>query len=129
MLDELERNLLELGLPEEAVTYRISEMRGSFLDARSGAYEPVADDMTCDPKDRHVLAAARHAVRSRGAMAPASSGDIGNRTALADSRFVRSTSSRLSAADIRHPVERPHAIHLTSLVRHSWSLDPGAAGS
>src|SRR6266700_253262 len=30
VLEELERNLLERGLPEEAVTYRIREMRRSF---------------------------------------------------------------------------------------------------
>lgn len=58
VLDELERNLLERGLPKEAVTYRIREMRRSFPDAEVRGYESLVDDMTCDPKDRHVLSAA-----------------------------------------------------------------------
>lgn len=58
MLDELERNLLERGLPKDAVAYRIREMRRSFPDAEVRGYESLTDSMTCDPKDRHVLAAA-----------------------------------------------------------------------
>lgn len=33
-------------------------MRRSFPDAEVHGYEPFAENMTCDPKDRHVLAAA-----------------------------------------------------------------------
>src|SRR5260370_2924445 len=58
VLDELERNLLERGLAKEAVTHRISEMRQAFPDAEIRGYENLVDRMTCDPKDRHVLAAA-----------------------------------------------------------------------
>ena len=58
VLDELKRNLLERGLPEEAVSYRIGQMRRSFPDAEVRGYESLTDSMTCDPKDRHVLAAA-----------------------------------------------------------------------
>lgn len=60
VLEELERNLLENGhgLPAEAVTYRIGEMRRAFPDAEVHGYESLTDSMTCDPKDRHVLAAA-----------------------------------------------------------------------
>jgi hypothetical protein len=46
------------GLAEEAVTYRIREMRRSFPDAEVRGYETLIASMTCDPKDRHVLAAA-----------------------------------------------------------------------
>ncbi len=58
VLDELERNLLERGLARDAVTHRIREMRRSFPDAEVRGYEPLVDDMTCEPKDRHVLSAA-----------------------------------------------------------------------
>jgi predicted nucleic acid-binding protein len=58
VMDELERNLLDRGLPKEAVSHRIDEMRRSFPDAEVRGYETLAVSMTCDPKDRHVLAAA-----------------------------------------------------------------------
>jgi predicted nucleic acid-binding protein len=58
VLDELERNLIERGLPKDAVTHRISAMRRSFPDAEVRGYEPLVAVMTCDEKDRHVLAAA-----------------------------------------------------------------------
>jgi predicted nucleic acid-binding protein len=58
VLDELQRNLLGRGLAEEAVSYRIREMRRSFPDAEVRGYETLIESMTCDPKDRHVLAAA-----------------------------------------------------------------------
>ena len=65
VLDELERNLVERGLAKEAVAHRISEMRRAFPDAEVREYENLAESMTCDPKDRHVLAAA---VRSDAAV-------------------------------------------------------------
>ncbi len=59
VLEELERNLVEeRGLSGEAVTHRISEMRRAFPDAEVSGYDTLIDAMTCDPKDRHVLAAA-----------------------------------------------------------------------
>jgi excisionase family DNA binding protein len=58
VLEELQRNLLERGLPQDAVAYRIREMRRSFPDAEVRGYELLAENMSCDPKDRHVLAAA-----------------------------------------------------------------------
>jgi predicted nucleic acid-binding protein len=58
VLAELERNLPERGLSAEAVTHRVTEMRRAFPDAEVSGYEDIVDTMTCDPKDRHVLAAA-----------------------------------------------------------------------
>lgn len=59
VLDELERNLVEeRGLMKDAVLYRIGEMRRSFPDAEVRGYETLIEAMTCDQKDRHVLAAA-----------------------------------------------------------------------
>lgn len=59
VIDELRRNLLaNLGLTEEAVAHRLSEMRRSFPDAQVTGYENLVAAMACDTKDRHVLAAA-----------------------------------------------------------------------
>jgi hypothetical protein len=58
VFEELERNLRERGLSDEAVAHRIGEMRGAFPDAEVRGYEPLIEAMTCDEKDRHVLAAA-----------------------------------------------------------------------
>lgn len=58
VLEELERNLYKLGLGKAAVTHRLDEMRRSFPDAEVRGYETLTATMTCDPKDRHVLAAA-----------------------------------------------------------------------
>lgn len=58
VLDELQRSLVARGLPEEAVARRISEMRRAFLDAEVHGYETLIEEMTCDAKDRHVLAGA-----------------------------------------------------------------------
>jgi len=49
---------VERGLPPEAVTYRISEMRRSFPDAEVHGYQTLVEAMTCDQKDQHVPAAA-----------------------------------------------------------------------
>jgi predicted nucleic acid-binding protein len=65
VLDELERALVARGLESKAVTHRIGEMRRAFPDAEVGGYENLVERMTCDPKDRHVLAAA---VRSDAAV-------------------------------------------------------------
>ena len=58
ILDELERNLTGNGLNPESVTHLITEMEGAFADASITGYEPLIPVLTCDPKDRHVLAAA-----------------------------------------------------------------------
>lgn len=58
VLDELERNLIERGLAKERVMHRVGEMRRSFPDAEVFGYETLVHMMSCDPKDRHVLAAA-----------------------------------------------------------------------
>jgi len=46
------------GLLVEHVERRIAQMRRAFPDATVDGYEPLVASMTCDPKDRHVLAAA-----------------------------------------------------------------------
>lgn len=59
VLRELERNLIEnAGLDERQVRHRIDEMRRSFPDAEVHGYANLIAAMTCDTKDRHVLAAA-----------------------------------------------------------------------
>lgn len=59
VLVELERNLVEnAGLREQQVRHRIDEMRRAFDDATVTGYHELTGAMTCDEKDRHVLAAA-----------------------------------------------------------------------
>jgi len=58
ILDELHRGLVECGIDDDAVKRRISDMRRAFPGADVAGYESLIDSMTCDPKDRHVLAAA-----------------------------------------------------------------------
>ena len=58
ILDELHRNLLEAGIPDGAVNHLVAEMKGAFPEAETTGYRALIDVMTCDPKDRHVLAAA-----------------------------------------------------------------------
>ena len=57
ILDELRRNLQEVVAPV-AVHRLIDEMRTAFPDAEVTGYLSLLDGLTCDPKDRHVLAAA-----------------------------------------------------------------------
>jgi len=59
VIEELERNLVEkAGLATEAVRRRIGAMRRAFPDSEVQGYEALIESMTCDAKDRHVLAAA-----------------------------------------------------------------------
>jgi len=59
ILEELERNLAtKIGLSPVAARKRTDAMRTHFPDALVEDYESFRDAMTCDPKDRHVLAAA-----------------------------------------------------------------------
>lgn len=57
VLLELERNLAER-VGHVAAARRVSAMRTAFPDAAVTDYEDLASVMTCDDKDRHVLAAA-----------------------------------------------------------------------
>nr|WP_246336654.1 PIN domain-containing protein [Flexivirga oryzae] len=56
-MTELERNLTSRVGPTGAAR-RVSAMRVAFPDAAVTDYEDLVHAMTCDPKDRHVLAAA-----------------------------------------------------------------------
>ena len=59
VLEELERNLVDnAGLAPDAVRRRIGAMQRAFPDAKVRGYEGLIESMTCDGKDRHVLAAA-----------------------------------------------------------------------
>lgn len=61
VLDELQRNLVsKAGLPSERAARRIDAMNRAFPDAEVHGYERLTGAMSCDPKDRHVLAAAVH---------------------------------------------------------------------
>lgn len=57
ILSELHKNLL-LRFESAAVEHRLLNMRESFPDALIAGYESLIPGMTCDDKDRHVLAAA-----------------------------------------------------------------------
>lgn len=48
----------EAGLEPGAADRRISHMARAFPEAEVFAYETIIESMTCEPKDRHVLAAA-----------------------------------------------------------------------
>lgn len=58
IMSELKKNLVENGHDQELIEKRLSQMRAVFPDAMVDGYEPLIEGMTCDPKDRHVLAAA-----------------------------------------------------------------------
>lgn len=59
VLDELEKNLT-LRIGEQRAEMRIKAMTSAFPDAMVCGYESLVENMTCDRKDRHVLAAADH---------------------------------------------------------------------
>jgi predicted nucleic acid-binding protein len=58
VLEEVRRNVIRSGVDEAAIDHRITAMHQFFPDALVTGYEPLTASMTCDPKDRHVLAAA-----------------------------------------------------------------------
>lgn len=60
ILEELRRNLIKAGIPRAAVVRLLGRMSDTFEDADVTGYERLIESMTCDPKDRHVLAAAVH---------------------------------------------------------------------
>jgi predicted nucleic acid-binding protein len=62
ILVELRRNLIgTAALAESAVARTIALMNTHFDDAEVTGYSELVEVMTCDAKDRHVLAAAVHA--------------------------------------------------------------------
>jgi predicted nucleic acid-binding protein len=58
VMEELRRNLNRAGIDSAAIDRRISSMDSAFPDAMVTGYADLAPQMTCDQKDRHVLAAA-----------------------------------------------------------------------
>lgn len=56
--EELSRNLLELGINQGSVERLLEVMAAAFPEADVTGYERLIESMTCDEKDRHVLAAA-----------------------------------------------------------------------
>lgn len=57
VLEELQRNLVARFDPS-SIERRIKFMREAFPDSLVEGYEQLTGQMTCEPKDRHVLAAA-----------------------------------------------------------------------
>ncbi len=59
ILDEVQRNLPKVGVSEERAARRVGMMREAFgAAALVDDFEHLIEDMHCDAKDRHVLAAA-----------------------------------------------------------------------
>jgi predicted nucleic acid-binding protein len=59
ILDEVERNLPKVGISREQAARRVGMMRHAFgAAALVDDFDHLIPDMTCDAKDRHVLAAA-----------------------------------------------------------------------
>ncbi|WP_275403395.1 PIN domain-containing protein [Nocardioides limicola] len=61
VLAELQRNLGAVPqIGDDRARSRIKAMNRAFPDATVTGYEALIDGMECDPKDRHVMAAAVH---------------------------------------------------------------------
>lgn len=58
MLQEAAKNLIEAGRDEEKIRKRFDAIRTHFAEYEVTGFESLIELMTCDPKDRHVLAAA-----------------------------------------------------------------------
>jgi len=56
-LEELEGALAGRGFDQESISRTIAQMSAAFPEASVEGYESLVDAMTCDPGDRHVLAA------------------------------------------------------------------------
>lgn len=55
----MERNLPDVGIGPDRAARRVGMMRVAFGDeAMAGDFDDLIEQMTCDAKDRHVLAAA-----------------------------------------------------------------------
>ena len=62
VMTELGRVLVrEARVTREQAGHRVEQMQRAFPDAEVHGYQGLIAAMTCDPKDRHVLAAAVHA--------------------------------------------------------------------
>lgn len=57
IVDELRRNLIDDDFRSTSVDHLLAEMAAAFPDAEVSGYRSLIDGLTCDPKDRHVLAA------------------------------------------------------------------------
>lgn len=61
ILEEVERNLPKLGLDPQKAARRVASMRDAFGgEALVDGFDELICEMTCHPKDAHVLAAAVH---------------------------------------------------------------------
>jgi len=59
ILDEVQRNLPKVAVAPEQADRRVAMMREAFgAEALIDGFDDLIDQMRCDPKDRHVLAAA-----------------------------------------------------------------------
>ncbi|AOX64931.1 putative toxin-antitoxin system toxin component, PIN family [Curtobacterium sp. BH-2-1-1] len=58
VLDEVRRNAVAGGISAEGIDRRLDMMRTYFPDALVTGHGDLIDGLSCDPKDRHVLAAA-----------------------------------------------------------------------
>ena len=59
ILDEVQRNLPKVGVAPEQAGRRVAMMREAFgAEALIDGFDDLIDQLRCDPKDRHVLAAA-----------------------------------------------------------------------
>jgi len=59
ILDEVQRNLPKVGVTPEQASRRVGLMREAFgAEALIDSFDDLIEQMRCDPKDRHVLAAA-----------------------------------------------------------------------
>lgn len=58
VLDEVRRNTIRGGVDAVGIDRRLTMMRTYFPDALVTGHEELIAGLTCDPKDRHVLAAA-----------------------------------------------------------------------
>ncbi len=58
ILAELRRSLAESGLTQSSIDHILAQMQQAFPSAQVRGYRPLISAMTCDEKDRHVLAAA-----------------------------------------------------------------------
>lgn len=58
VLDEVRRNAVDGGIDAAGIDRRLAMMRTYFPNALVTGHDDLVDGLTCDPKDRHVLAAA-----------------------------------------------------------------------
>jgi predicted nucleic acid-binding protein len=58
VLEEVRRNAVSGGISPAGIDRRLDVMRTYFPDALVTGHDELVEGLTCDPKDRHVLAAA-----------------------------------------------------------------------